>query len=94
MPRAVKLMVMDCPGGIPLDQCGWRAMNPKGVPGVRLFTPLDGDGRDWRKSEIYGEEVDIEEIKDEEIKGDGKKDIVIDGRKTKKMRVIWKEKGK
>jgi hypothetical protein len=82
--------------GLGSDQIvlGWRAMNPKGTPGVRLFTPLDGEGRDWRKSEISGAEVAIEDIKAADLNGDGKPDLVLAGRATKNLRILWNETGK
>lgn len=79
--------------GLGSDQVviGWRAMNPKGVPGVRLFTPLDPDGKDWSKSEISGAEVAIEDIKSADLNGDGKPDLVLAGRQTKNLRILWNE---
>ena len=40
--------------GVGSDQIvvGWRAMNDPGVPGIKLFTPLDKDGTRWRDTRI------------------------------------------
>lgn len=73
---------------------GWRGMNPKGVPGVRLLTPLDKDGKQWRKSELSGAEVAIEDMKSADLNGDGKPDLILAGRATKNLRVLWNETGK
>ncbi len=70
---------------------GWRGMNPKGVPGVRLFTPLDGAGKEWRTSEISGEAVAIEDIKSADLNGDGKPDLVLAGRQTKNLQILWNQ---
>ena len=69
-------------------------MNPKGVPGVRLFTPLDAGGKDWRKSELSGAEVAIEDIKSADLNADGKPDLVLAGRQTKNLRILWNETAK
>jgi hypothetical protein len=82
--------------GVGSDQVvvGWRAMTPKGVPGVRLFTPLDKDGKNWRKSELSAAEVAIEDLKAADLNGDGKPDLVLAGRQTKNVRILWNETGK
>jgi hypothetical protein len=82
--------------GLGSDQIavGWRAMNPKGVPGVRLFTPLDPDGKHWRKTDLSGPEVAIEDMKGADLNGDGKVDLILAGRATKNLRILWNEAGK
>ena len=79
--------------GIGSDQLvvGWRGMTPKGVPGVRLFTPLDKDGKQWRMTPLSGEEVAIEDLKLADLNGDGKLDIILAGRQTKNLRVLFNE---
>lgn len=82
--------------GLGSDQIavGWRAMNPKGAPGVRLFTPLDSDGKQWRKSDLSGPEVAVEDMKGADLNGDGKVDLILAGRATKNLRILWNEAGK
>ncbi len=82
--------------GIGSDQivAGWRAMNPKGAPGVRLFSPVDPAGKEWRSSLISGEEVAIEDIKSGDLDGDGKPDLILAGRQTKNLRILWNQTGK
>jgi hypothetical protein len=82
--------------GIGSDQivAGWRAMNPKGAPGVRLFSPLDPSGKEWRSSAISGEEVAIEDIKSGDLDGDGKPDLILAGRQTKNLRILWNQTGR
>ncbi|HSH95439.1 MAG TPA: VCBS repeat-containing protein [Roseimicrobium sp.] len=77
--------------GSPQIVAGWRGMTPKGVPGVKLFTPMDKDGRDWRTTPISGEEVAIEDMKVADLNGDGKPDIILAGRQTKNLRILWNE---
>ena len=77
--------------GVGSDQAvvGWRAMNPKGTPGVRLFTPLDPEGKEWRASEISAGEVAIEDLKAADLDGDGRPDLILAGRQTKNLRILW-----
>jgi len=82
--------------GIGSDQiaAGWRAMNPKGSPGVRLFTPLDSEGTAWRTTELSGDAVAIEDMKAADLNADGKPDLVLAGRQTHNLRILWNEGGK
>ena len=77
--------------GIGSDQVvvGWRAMNPKGTPGVRLFTPLSPEAKEWRASELSAEEVAIEDLKAADLDGDGRPDLILAGRQTKNLRILW-----
>jgi len=69
---------------------GWRAMNPKGVPGVKIYTP-NADGSDWRAQSISGPEVAVEDMKLADLNGDGKLDVILAGRQTKNLRILWNE---
>jgi len=77
--------------GVGSDQIvvGWRAMNEPGVPGIKLFTPLDSEGSWWRETRICGEEVAVEDIKAADLNGDGKVDIVAAARQTKNLVVFF-----
>ncbi len=70
---------------------GWRAMNPKGSPGVRLYTPLDPEGLNWRTSQISGDSVAIEDIKSADLDGDGKPDLILAGRQTHNLQILWNQ---
>ncbi|MFP6766414.1 MAG: VCBS repeat-containing protein, partial [Planctomycetaceae bacterium] len=50
---------------------GWRAMNDPGVPGIKLFTPLDGNATQWRDTRISAGKVAVEDIKAADLNGDG-----------------------
>ena len=79
--------------GVGSDQIvvGWRAMNTPGVPGIKLFTPLDKDGTNWRETRISAEKVAVEDIKVADLNGDGKVDIVAAARQTKNLVVFFNE---
>ncbi|MCO8124627.1 VCBS repeat-containing protein [Stieleria sp. TO1_6] len=73
--------------GVGSDQIvvGWRAMNEPGVPGIRLFTPLDPAANQWRETKLSGAEIAVEDIKAGDVDGDGRIDIVAAARQTKNL---------
>lgn len=79
--------------GVGSDQIvvGWRAMNDPGVPGIRMFTPLDDHGTEWRETRISGEKVAVEDIKAADLNGDGKVDIVVAARQTKNLVIFFND---
>ena len=79
--------------GVGSDQIvvGWRAMNDPGVPGIKIFTPLDKDGTTWREQRISAEKVAVEDIKAADLDGDGKVDIVAAARQTKNLTIFFNE---
>lgn len=79
--------------GVGSDQIvvGWRAMNDPGVPGIKMFTPLDAGGSEWRETRISGEKVAVEDIKAADLNGDGKVDIVAAARQTKNLVVFFND---
>lgn len=70
---------------------GWRAMNEPGIPGIKMFTPLDDDGDQWRETKISGERVAVEDIKVGDLNHDGKIDIVAAARQTKNLVVFFND---
>ena len=79
--------------GVGSDQIvvGWRAMNEPGVPGIKLFTPLDSNGKTWRETRISAEQVAVEDIKAADLNGDGKIDIVAAARQTKNLVIFFND---
>jgi hypothetical protein len=77
--------------GIGSDQIvvGWRAMNEPGVPGIKLFTPLDPEGARWRETEISREGVAVEDLKAADLNGDGRVDLVAAARQTKNLVIFF-----
>ena len=70
---------------------GWRAMNAPGVPGIKMFTPMDKDGKRWRETVISGKELAVEDIKVADLNGDGKIDIVAAARQTKNLVIYFNQ---
>ena len=79
--------------GVGSDQIvvGWRAMNERGVPGIKLFTPMDEAGKRWRETRISAEGVAVEDIKVADMNGDGRIDIVAAARQTKNLVIFFNE---
>ncbi|MEK6236968.1 MAG: hypothetical protein N2C14_19850, partial [Planctomycetales bacterium] len=79
--------------GVGSDQIvvGWRAMNAPGVPGIKMFTPLDKNAGKWRETVISGKKVAVEDIKVADLNGDGKVDVVAAARQTKNLTIFFNE---
>ncbi|MCA9177913.1 MAG: VCBS repeat-containing protein [Planctomycetales bacterium] len=79
--------------GVGSDQIvvGWRAMNTPGVPGIKLFSPLDPQGSQWRETQLSADRIAVEDIKVADLNGDGKIDIVAAARQTKNLVVLFNE---
>jgi hypothetical protein len=79
--------------GVGSDQIvvGWRAMNDPGVPGIKLFTPLNKSVTKWREDRISSEKVAVEDIKAADLIADGKVDIVAAARHAKNLVVFFNE---
>ncbi|MBL62908.1 MAG: hypothetical protein CMI30_05805 [Opitutae bacterium] len=70
---------------------GWRGMNPRAVPGVKLFVPLDKDYTKWKTYQLSGAEIAVEDIKAGDLNGDGKPEIIVAGRQTHNLKIFWND---
>lgn len=62
---------------------GWRAMNRPGAKvGIKLFTPLDAAGKEWRTDLIDDNTMACEDLRVADLNGDGRPDIIAAGRAT------------
>ena len=79
--------------GVGSDQIvvGWRAMNDPGIPGIKMFTPLDKAGTKWRETVISSGKVAVEDIKAGDLNGDGKPEIIAAARQTKNLVIFFNE---
>lgn len=79
--------------GVESDQIvvGWRAMNDPGVPGIKMFTPLDDEGSKWRETVLSAADIAVEDIKVADLNQDGKTDIVAAARQTKNLVIFFNE---
>jgi hypothetical protein len=74
---------------------GWRAMNRPGVKvGLKLFTALDPDGREWTQTIIDDNGMACEDLVVADLNGDGALDIVASGRATKNVKIYFNESAK
>lgn len=71
---------------------GWRAMNKPGVKvGIKLFTPLDAEGKQWKQTLIDDNTMACEDLCLADLDGDGKLDIIAAGRATKNVKVYMNQ---
>ena len=78
--------------GLGRDQIvvGWRAMGKAGVKvGLKLFTPLDAAGKEWRQTPVDDNTMACEDLCLADLDGDGKLDIIAAGRGTKNVKVYF-----
>ncbi|MBI4325538.1 MAG: FG-GAP repeat protein [Chloroflexi bacterium] len=71
---------------------GWRAMNRPGVKvGIKLYIPLDADGKNWNSVLLDDNTMACEDLTLADLNGDGRLDIVAAGRATKNLKVDFNE---
>ena len=59
--------------------------------GVRVYKALDGAGAKWKRQIIDDGGVAVEDLREADLNGDGKTDIVAVGRATRNIRIYWNE---
>jgi hypothetical protein len=80
--------------GINRDQIvvGWRAMGKPGARvGIKLFTPLDNDLKEWRSTLVDDNGMACEDLCLADLNADGKLDIIAAGRGTKNVKIYFNE---
>jgi hypothetical protein len=80
--------------GLGRDQVvvGWRAMNRPGVKvGIKLFTPLDSEGKQWKPTLVDDNTMACEDLCLADLDGNGRLDIVAAGRATKNLKVYFNQ---
>ncbi len=71
---------------------GWRGSAQKPRPvGIRLWTPLDATGEQWRESVIDDNAMACEDLQLADLNGDGKLDVIASGRSTHNLVVYFNE---
>ncbi len=80
--------------GLGRDQIvvGWRAMNRPGAKvGIKIFTPLDPEGTEWRTTVLDDNTMACEDLCLADLNGDGKLDIIAAGRATRNLKIYLNE---
>ncbi|MBM3832481.1 MAG: VCBS repeat-containing protein [Verrucomicrobia bacterium] len=83
--------------GVGRDQIvvGWRAMGAANRPGVKvgikLFTPLDAEGKEWRQTLVDDNTMACEDLTLADLNGDRRLDIIAAGRATKNVKIYFNE---
>jgi sugar lactone lactonase YvrE len=70
---------------------GWRLEDRAGKVGIRLYTPLDGEGKEWSVTLIDDGKMACEDLAVADLDGDGRLDIAASGRDTHNLVVYWNE---
>jgi len=71
---------------------GWRAMGKPGVKvGIKLFTPLDAEGKQWKATLVDDNTMACEDLCLADLDGDGTLDIIAAGRATKNLKVYFNQ---
>jgi hypothetical protein len=81
--------------GIGRDQiaAGWRRENAQGKVGVKLYTPMDPGGTEWRTDWIDEGGMACEYLQAGDLDGDGQPEIVAAGRATNNLKIYWNRPG-
>ena len=67
-------------------------MNRPGVKvGIKLFTPLDDEGKTWRTTWIDDNQMACEDLCLADLDGDGKLDIIASGRATHNLVIYFNQ---
>jgi hypothetical protein len=71
---------------------GWRAMGKPGAKvGIKLFTPLDKEGKSWKQTLVDDNQMACEDLCLADLDGNGKLDIIAAGRATKNVKIYFNQ---
>jgi hypothetical protein len=68
---------------------GWRLPNAENKVGIKLYLPTDKTGTQWQSHWIDDNGMATEDLRVQDLNGDGKPDIVAAGRATKNLKIYW-----
>lgn len=68
---------------------GWREKNSEGKFGIRLYIPLDKQGKNWKQITVDDNTMACEDLCMADLNGDGKLDMVAAGRLTKNVKIYF-----
>jgi len=79
--------------GVGFDQIvvGWRNKNSDGKVGIKIFIPLDKEGKKWSQTLLDDNTMACEDLCLADLNGDGKLDLIASGRATKNVKVYFNE---
>lgn len=79
--------------GLGRDQivAGWRAMGSKAKVGIKLYTPLANNLKEWHTTLVDDNGMACEDLCLADLNGDGKLDIIAAGRATKNVKIYFNE---
>src|SRR5262245_11896928 len=81
--------------GVGSDQivAGWRLKDKDGKVGIRVYFPLDGEGKKWETFVLDDNTMACEDLVLADLDGDGKPEVIASGRDTHNLKV-WFNEGK
>jgi aldos-2-ulose dehydratase/isomerase family protein/VCBS repeat protein len=73
---------------------GWRGKDAQGKVGIKVFIPVDPNGKEWSQQLLDDNAMACEDLCLADLNGDGKLDIIASGRATKNVKIYFNERGK
>jgi hypothetical protein len=70
---------------------GWRLKDKDGKVGIRLYAPLDPEGKEWARAVIDDGTMACEDLALADFNADGRLDIAAAGRDTHNLVIYWNE---
>lgn len=68
---------------------GWREKNEENEMGIKMYITEDDDWSRWEDVWIDRNEMACEDLKIEDLDGDGKQEIIASGRSTNNLVIYW-----